>query len=483
MASIVSGKNGLRRIDYFNASRERKSLYLGKIPKKQAETILSHVETIVTSQSAKVSPPIETSIWLGGVGGKLHAKLVKHGLAAERQVTAEHKDEDKRHDDELGQFLKDYIEKRTDVGVGTKKVYGHTQRNLTAYFGASRKLKSITSADADDFRLWLADNEHLAEATLRKRCSVARQFFRRAKKAKLIDENPFGEMKNISVGSSPEERMYFLSAEDTEKVFAAIPSKQINLRTIFALTRWGGMRCPSEPAALKWGHVDWVKGRMTVLSPKTGKRETPIFPELRPFLAAAFRHAESLGLARAGDLVITRGDGATNWRSGLEDAIRGAGMEPWPKLFQNLRSTRETELMKQFPIATACKWLGNSAKVALAHYNQVTDADFEAALGRPAKAQQNPQQTASAKQGPTRTGKDTNPQKCPENAKPPVKPGACNEPVGTRTRDLRIKSPLLYRLSYRLARIVGSVRSAGRKMLSAYERTLPNNSAQKISAE
>ena len=27
-----------------------------------------------------------------------------------------------------------------------------------------------------------------------------------------------------------------------------------------------------------------------------------------------------------------------------------------------------------------------------------------------------------------------------------------NEPVGARTRDLRIKSPLLYRLSYRLKR-------------------------------
>ena len=450
MASIISGKNGLRRIDYFNSARERKSLYLGKIPKKQAETIMSHLETIVAAQASKVSPPIETSIWLSGVGGKLYAKLVKHGLATERKATVEAQEEHERRDDELEPFLNDYIAKRTDVGVGTKKVYGHARRNLIAYFGAARKLASITSADADDFRLWLANKEDLAEATLRKRCSVARQFFRRAKKAKLIDENPFGEMKNISVGSSPEERMYFLSAEDTAKVFAAIPAKQINLLTVFALARWGGMRCPSEPAVLKWGHIDWKKGRITVLSPKTGKRETPIFPELRPFLATAFRHAEALGRAGACDPVVTRGDGATNWRSALEDAIRRAGMEPWPKLFQNLRSTRETELMKQFPIATACKWLGNSAKVALAHYNQVTDADFEAALGLPTKAQQIPQQTASVKQGPAWTGKDTNTRKCPKNAKPPAKPGACNEPVGTRTRDLRIKSPLLYRLSYRL---------------------------------
>ena len=30
--------------------------------------------------------------------------------------------------------------------------------------------------------------------------------------------------------------------------------------------------------------------------------------------------------------------------------IKRAGLTPWPKLFQNLRSTRETELAETFPL-------------------------------------------------------------------------------------------------------------------------------------
>jgi hypothetical protein len=134
----------------------------------------------------------------------------------------------------------------------------------------------------------------------------------------------------------------------------------------------------------------------------------------------------------------------------LDKAIRRAGLKPWPKLFQNLRSTRETELMKSFPIAVVCAWLGNSPKVALKHYHQVTDADFEAALKASNKAQHFAQQSTADRGGPKRPCKDTHPRKQGKNEKSPGNAGASNEPVGTRTRDLRIKSPLLYRLSYRL---------------------------------
>jgi integrase len=61
---------------------------------------------------------------------------------------------------------------------------------------------------------------------------------------------------------------------------------------LFALSRYGGLRCPSEHLALTWGDVDLEAGRMTVRSPKTehhhGKayRVLPIFLELRPYLEA-----------------------------------------------------------------------------------------------------------------------------------------------------------------------------------------------------
>ena len=57
----------------------------------------------------------------------------------------------------------------------------------------------------------------------------------------------------------------------------------------------------------------------------------------------------------------------------------GAGLKPWPKLFQNCRSTRETELAEEFPLHVVCGWLGNSPKVATLHYLQTTSIHFETA--------------------------------------------------------------------------------------------------------
>jgi hypothetical protein len=57
--------------------------------------------------------------------------------------------------------------------------------------------------------------------------------------------------------------------------------------------------------------------------------------------------------------------------------LRKAGLNPWPKLFQNLRSTRETELADIYPIHVVCAWIGNSALVAKKNYLQVTDDHFD----------------------------------------------------------------------------------------------------------
>ena len=60
-------------------------------------------------------------------------------------------------------------------------------------------------------------------------------------------------------------------------------------------------------------------------------------------------------------------------------------MTPWPKLFHNLRATRQTELEENFPTHVVCKWLGNSAAVARKHYLQVTDEHFPKAAQNPAQ--------------------------------------------------------------------------------------------------
>ena len=76
--------------------------------------------------------------------------------------------------------------------------------------------------------------------------------------------------------------------------------------------------------------------------------------------------------------------GNANLRTQFNRIIRRAGYEPWPKLFQNLRSTRETELAEHFPLHVVTAWIGNSELVAAKHYLQLTDEHFIRATGEEA---------------------------------------------------------------------------------------------------
>ena len=151
--------------------------------------------------------------------------------------------------------------------------------------------------------------------------------------------------------------------------------------TVVALTRFGGLRCSSEVALLKWSDIHWDKERFTVTSPKTkrygkGSRVVPLFLELRPFLDEAF------SMASEGETwVIPMLDGkpTKNLGTTFKKIVRRAGVNVWPKPFQNLRSSRQTELEQQFPTYVVCAWLGNTPSIAHKHYLTVTDEHFDTA--------------------------------------------------------------------------------------------------------
>ena len=121
-------------------------------------------------------------------------------------------------------------------------------------------------------------------------------------------------------------------------------------------------------------------GRMTVHSPKTehheGKRARviPIFPELRPYLEDA-----KVRPSRRPNTSLAVTERNANLRTQLERIIRKAGLKPWPKLFQNLRSTRENGTAETFPIHVVCQWIGNSKAIATKHYLQTTDEHYSKA--------------------------------------------------------------------------------------------------------
>ena len=92
-------------------------------------------------------------------------------------------------------------------------------------------------------------------------------------------------------------------------------------------------------------------------------------------------------------------DSASNLRTQLGRILAKAGLEPWPKLWQNLRASRQTELAADYPIHVVCAWIGNSAAVARDHHLQVRDSDFERASALPDDRTQNRTQQATAGMG------------------------------------------------------------------------------------
>jgi len=155
--------------------------------------------------------------------------------------------------------------------------------------------------------------------------------------------------------------------------------------------REGGLRCPSEILRLRWEDILWDKDRFWVHASKTehhedgGLRQVPLFPELQELMLEAFEEAQP------GEeyIIASYRGGETNLRTQLTKIIKRAGHEPWPKLFQNLRSTRETELIRDHGIAAACEWVGNTPLVALKHYAQVTEEDVQRAAGKACQTKEN----------------------------------------------------------------------------------------------
>ncbi|MHB9044497.1 MAG: tyrosine-type recombinase/integrase [Pirellulales bacterium] len=302
----------------------------------------------------------------------MHEKLAALGLVSPRE-------KDAAAEITLDQFVEGYIATRQKgaFAKGTITNLGQTRRLLAEFFGVNQPIKGITAGRCDDWRVFLECKGH-AVATISRHVKRARQFFRGAVRNKLISENPMAEVKTGSQINKTRE--YYVTREEIEKIIAACPDAE--WRLIIALARYGGLRTPSETYTLTWEGINWETNRMHVESPKTacheGKesRDVPIFPELLPHLEAV--RAES---GPGAIYVISKQRlGSMNLRTQLERIMDRAGVREWPRLFQNMRASRETELAQQYPLHVVTAWIGNSAMIAAQHYLQVTDQDFTNAI-------------------------------------------------------------------------------------------------------
>ena len=373
MASVINDLNGKKRIQFVAPDGKRKTLRLGKCSKRDAESIKYRVENLLAALMQGREPSRDDAVWLDRLPDTMHTKLAKNGLTNPR---------DGYGLPTLSDWVEKYIQKRADVKPGTRIIYRHTQRNLLDFFGKTKRVDEVNEQDALDFKVWLKTNQALGENTARKRCGLSKQFLQAAKRARLIQNNPFEDLPcSIRENSS---KYHIITSQDAQAILNACPDTQ--WRIIFGLCRWGGLRCPSEVLRLKWEDVNWEEKKIAVHASKTehhangGVRVIPLFPELEPILLDAFGLVEDGG----SPYVVTRyRDEKQNLRTQFGKIIKRAGVKPWPKLFQNLRSTRETELTEHFPVHTVCEWIGNTPKVAMKHYLQTTDEHFRRAVSNP----------------------------------------------------------------------------------------------------
>lgn len=389
MASVSRNPNGHKSVQVVCPDGKRRTIRLGKITLKDARLFCGHVEQLVASRIAGRQPEESTIKWLTGLPAKHLIKLQQFGLT------------DAKPSATLGDFLDEHFHRNRKLHPGTLTVWHQIRRNLIECFGPDRDLRTLTEADADDLRFFLL-REDLAEATRKRRAGFAKQFMNAAIKRGYLESNPFASLKSGHVVN--EARQQFIERDDIDKVMQACTDDEFRL--IVALSRYGGLRCPSETLALRWEDIDFEAGTMLVREGKTSERMVPLFADLRPYLEACRKDS--------GFVIETYRTVESNLRTRLRRAIKRAGLTPWPKTFHNLRASRETELLFEFPMHVVVKWIGNSQPVAIKHYAMIRDEDFQRAAGMVRKAVQK-MSADTGNQWTTEHGAETEKSKRPDS--------------------------------------------------------------------
>ena len=387
MAGISKDSNGKKRIVYYNAKKKQECIRLGRVPMRTAHTIKIHVENLLAARASNVSVVSETSDWLREIADDLYDKLVQRGLVAPRKIIGT-----------LGEVIPKII-KEQSIGIkpSTRSVYGQAEKSLYRFFGQERRIDTITSADAKEFKLWLAKNGNLktpgglVQGTVAKRIQQVYSYFKAMKESGDIPSNPF---KGLTERAEVDEtRNLYIEEKTILKIMDYAPDAE--WRLIIALWRFAGLRAFSEVLTLKWADIDWNQKKMVVHSPKTehhpgkGVRIIPFFPRIQECLLEAQKEAPAgaiyvvekhapLYLRGQKERIYDSRQG--NMGTMFRKIMKRAGVAAWKKLIHNLRASFETDLLSkkhgEFTLTTIAKWLGHSVKVMLEHYARFQESDY-----------------------------------------------------------------------------------------------------------
>lgn len=351
----------------FYVGNEKKKM-CGYKTKRQAERAGDKLDSLVRSRTRGADLPPDVEDWLASLDDRYYSKLVGLGLADVRVKPGTI--------EELAElFTQDKTAKPQ-----TLKNRQMTANHLFQFFGKATSVASITSEQVIKFDL--AMKERLARTTWGREVKTVKQFFNRAVEMGWIKTNPFAKLKGSNVGNKT--RFYFVSLQEAERILDACPNAE--MRLIFCLARFAGLRIPSELKFMEWSDISLSGDRFIVRVPKATNRRAqeaghfetrpvPMFPELRK---AFQEYWDTLPEGTTGKVFpnCLNGQALT---SRFAKILKRVGITKWPKFFQNMRSTRDTELRRKYPEQDVNLWLGHTKEVALNHYMQTTDSLFSEA--------------------------------------------------------------------------------------------------------
>jgi integrase len=385
MASLTTFKDGPRagtyRIVLTMPDGRRAAIYLGRMEEDAAQKIRDRITSIEACRKAGDDLSRSLAAWVDSLADGFHEKLAKIGLVATRAAAPKQT---------VGGLIAAFLARAAHVKPSTRASYKQTTDSLLAFLGASTPLLDVTAEHADAWRAHIATevegtvkarvakDNRLAPATVAKRVMVAKTIFGRAARWGWLQKSP---LEHLRAGSQANPaRAFYVTLEATEAILAKCPS--LDWKVIVGLGRYAGLRVPSEIVAMTWDDVLWDSGRLVVRPSKTAGHEghevrvVPICPELRAILDQAYA-AAAVGEK---SVVPSLKSASKNLRTRFERIITRAGQKPWPRLFQNLRSSRATDWVEAYPSHIVAAWLGHSTAIAAAHYLQVRDHHFDAVV-------------------------------------------------------------------------------------------------------
>ena len=305
-------------------------------------------------------------MWLGDLKGRLRKRLESLQLITpeKSQTTIT-----------VVEYMEHVIANRVGRKPNTIRIYNRSLYFVKQFF-ADCQLMGVTVGDAEKFKAFLLTpkrldgGKKLCENTARKMLDKLKTVFNDAIKDELLTKNPFKGIASNVTGNAKRER--FIEQATIEQVIEFAPDDEFAF--IIALARYGGLRTPSEFSLLKHGDFKLRDGSpyFEVLAPKTEyckpePRIVPVFPELLPYV----KKLVSTSRAKHGEFVFGeryRTCTEANITNTMRRAVKNAGVELWPKLWQNLRASRETELLRTHGIKDVCDWLGNTPATVYKHY-------------------------------------------------------------------------------------------------------------------